>query len=352
MKIAIDCSKLNVNERSGTHRFLIGFLNELSLRDNLELTFYFNQIDLIDKTNADFNFLKKGKLIELNRMFYTQIGLLKELNKYDYFIFPWQTIPFLNFFLKRNVVAIIHDSGYSFKTKFFTFLTQIFASKLFSVSQSTADSLIRKSLLITEGVDQRIFYKLRNSDLIRDRKENNIPEDFILSVGRIEERKNIFNNLRAFSKIIKFYPSLKYCFIGKFNIEEKIIYSFIDSLGINRDKILFMNYVDDKKLNIYLNSCEFLVFTSQDEGFGLPVLEAYSVGKWVILSKIKQLAEFSLTAKQLVDWDSPDDIAKTIVYFLTNKLKLKKEFNPNQILNKYSWKESVDLFLKGIKNGK
>jgi glycosyltransferase involved in cell wall biosynthesis len=197
-------------------------------------------------------------------------------------------------------------------------------------------------------VDSNIFYKIKDSELLELRNKHNIPSKFILSVGRIEDRKNVFNNLKAFSLISKLYPAVKYCFIGKFEVDEEIIYSYISSLGINRDQIVFKNYVDDATLNLYLNSCEFLVFTSKDEGFGLPVLEAYSVGKWVILSKIQQLAEFKLSAKQIVNYDSPREIADAMVNFLSNKAALKKEFNPKKILEIHSWKNSVDLFLENL----
>lgn len=346
IKIAFDCSKLNTPDKSGTHRFLISFLNELSKRKDIELFYYFN---FVNRDLIDYPFLNKGKAIELNTSYYTQLGLLKELPKYDYFVFPWQTVPVLSFLYSGNVVSIIHDTGYSFRTKFFTFFTQIFSKKIFSVSVSTAKSLFRESIPITEGVDSEIFFKIKDSELLELQSRNNLPSKFILSVGRIEDRKNIFNNLKAFSMISKLYPSLKYCFIGKFEISEEVIYSYIDSLGIDRDQVLFKNYVDDFTLNLYLNSCEFLVFTSKDEGFGLPVLEAYNVGKWVILSRIQQLAEFELSAKQLVNYDNPKEIADAMVYFLLNRSVLKREFNTKKILEIHSWKRSVDLFLESLK---
>ncbi len=344
-KIAIDCSRLNILYKSGTHRFLISFLKELVKREGFEFTFYFNQLD---SNLVDYEFLKSGKIVKLNQSFYTQIGLLKELGKYDYFIFPWQTVPFLSFLTGGCVISIIHDSGYSFKTKLFTFLTQIFSNKLFSVSKNTADSLFVKSSTITEGVDSEVFFKIKENDLTKLRFQHNLPDKFILTVGRVEERKNIYTNLKAFSLIHNLYPSLKYCFVGKIELDEGSLYSYIDSLNIDRGRIVFKNYLDDKELNIYLNSCEFLVFTSQEEGFGLPVLEAYKVGKWVLLSQIKQLAEFKLTARQVVHFNKPAEIADAIVYFLSNKNMLKKEFDPENVLIKYSWKNSVDLFLKGL----
>lgn len=182
MKIAIDCSRLSNPKKSGTHRFLIGFLNELTKRKGYEFTFYFNNQGVNDK---NFPFIKKGKVVSTSQRFFTQLVLLNELKKYDFFIFPWQTVPVLNWFVKRNVVAIIHDFGYSFKTKLTTFLAQIFSTKLFSVSTSTAKSLIRNSKVITEGVDTQIFYKIKDSELVTLRKKNSVPEKFILSIGRI-----------------------------------------------------------------------------------------------------------------------------------------------------------------------
>lgn len=349
-KIAVDCSKLSTRFKTGTHRFLIGFLNELVKRDGYEFYFYFNEFN---PEVDNYEFLKIGNLVELGGGYYTQISLLKELNKYDYFVFPWQTAPFFGFLSgSKNVIAIIHDSGYSFKTKLFTFLTQIFSNKLYSVSESTSKDLFKVSFVLNEGVDSSIFYKIPLKELQTLQKEYQVPDKFILSVGRIEERKNIFNNLEAFKFVSKLYPNLKYCFIGSFSINEELIYSYIDKLGIDRSQIIFKNYVSDRELNIYLNSCEFVVFTSQNEGFGLPVLEAYKVGKWVILSKIQQLAELSLSANQLVDQNNPRKIAEKMVYFLNNKSELKKIFKPNNILVKYSWKNCVDRFLEGLEDEK
>ena len=222
--IAIDCSKLNTLYKTGTHRFLIGFLNELTLNKDYKFYFYVNGKDTNIK---EFPFSKKGEVVALNyRFFYTQLGLLKELTKYDYFLFPWQTLPFLGFFSRAKKLSIIHDLGYSLTSFLTTIGTQLVSDAVFSVSESTATKLFRKSIVIGEGVDQRIFFPIPSIELKNKAKDLDIPAFFILSVGRIEKRKNIYNNLIAFSKIVKLYPNLKYVFIGKFVESEEKIYSF------------------------------------------------------------------------------------------------------------------------------
>lgn len=344
-KIGIDCSKLNTSRKTGTHRFLIGFLNQLTKNKEFEYTFYFNEFD---KSYCNFEFLKRGKTIILsNKSFYTQIHLLKELDKFDYFLFPWQTIPFLSIFRRVKILSIIHDEGYSFISKLTTFLTILMSDKVFSVSNSTASKIFRESIVINEGVDTSIFKKVPISEINEFKTANSIPDFFILSLGRIEKRKNIYNNLLAFSKVQKFYPKLKYIFVGEFKINEEKIYSFIKKNNLPRESIIFLNYISDKDLNLLLNMMEFMIFTSFNEGFGLPVLESYAVSKPVILSRIEQLAELSLIANQISDPYSTDDIAQKIIYFLKNKNIIQKSAYKG-ILEKYSWENSVKTFIMNL----
>lgn len=344
-KIAVDCSKLESSYLTGTHRFLVGFLNELTKNKEIEFYFYTKS----NNHNLEkFAFTKNGTVICLNTsILYTQLGLLKELNKYDYFIFPWQTVPFLGFIGTTKKMAIIHDQGYSLRSKITTFLTLLIADKVFSVSESTAKKIFRKSVVVGEGVDSDLFYPV-SANILKDRVlELGVPNFFILSLGRIEKRKNIYNNLRAFAKVKKFYPNLKYVFIGNFIDSEEEIYSFIDRLNLQRSDFLFKQGVSDSDLNIYLNSMEFLVFTSFEEGFGLPVLEAYSVNKPVILSRIEQLAEFELSANQYVDPLNVDQIAEKMIFFLRKQYDYSKK-DYKAVLSKFSWKNSSDTFMKNL----
>lgn len=345
--IGIDCSKLNNPYKTGTHRFLVGFLNELVKNDEFEYFFYVNKDGDFLK---QFSFAKKGKVICLNYPFlYTQIGLLKSLKNHDFFLFPWQTLPFLGIWGGCKKVSIIHDLGYSLNSKITTFFTQLISDKIYSVSSSTAKGLFRSSLVIGEGVDGNLFYPIPSAELKTKVRQLDLPNFFILSVGRVEKRKNVYNNIKAFSKLKKYYPNLKYIFIGNYIEDEKKIYSLIKDLGMNDGEILFKNNISDSELNIYLNSMEFLVFTSLEEGFGLPVLEAYSVQKPVLLSKIEQLAEFKISANQFVDPNNVSEISEKMIKFLKKDHGIKSKKDYKEILSKFSWKRSAETFIKGLK---
>lgn len=345
-KFAIDCSKLNIPEKSGTHRFLVGFLDELTKNKEYEFTFFYNEFD---SALNEFDFIKRGTVRSLQvKSLYTQLYLLKELKNFDYFLFPWQTVPFLSFASGARKLAVIHDTGFSFKTKIFTFLTQLCADQLFSVSRFTAQGLFRPSVVISEGVDTNLFHNILLKDLNSEREKLNVPDFFILTLGRVEKRKNIYNNLEAFALVQKFFPKLKYVIIGQFVESEEKIYSFIDKLKIDRDKIVFKKFISDYDLNIYLNCMEFMVFTPKIEGFGLPVLEAYAVRKLAILSRIQALADFELTANQFVYPEDPKEIAERIINMLKKNESSKYGKAFKAFTDKYSWKNSVANFINNI----
>ena len=50
------------------------------------------------------------------------------------------------------------------------------------------------------------------------------------------------------------------------------------------------------------------------------------------------------------DMDNRKEIADKMIYFLTNKSKVRKELDFDLILSKYSWKESVKMFIEGLKS--
>jgi len=73
------------------------------------------------------------------------------------------------------------------------------------VSQSTKKDLIErydfssnKTKVIHSGISKSIF-RPKESELDLFRKENNLPDDFILFMGKLEPRKNISGLIRSFN---------------------------------------------------------------------------------------------------------------------------------------------------------
>ena len=350
-KLAVDCSKLNDKYLTGTHRFLVSFLDQLVSNTSFRFTFFFKETP-----KQEFSFLKSGNVVVIgDGAFYTQLKLLKELIQYDYFVFPWQTCPFLGFIFRKRLIGIIHDTGFSTISKITTFFTQFVCGTVFSVSETTAKKLFTKSIVLGEGVSKNIFYKIKPKELEKYKKESksmknyDIPYDFILSLGRVEKRKNVYNNLRAFSIVKKYYPKLKYIFIGNLVEDENLLYSFVKSLGIEKIDVIFMKFLEDSDVNVLLNSMNLMLFTPYEEGFGLPVVEAYSVGKPVVLSNIEVFQNFKVSKKQFVDPHNPESIAEGVIMCLKDSSNFYQETVALSVLKRFSWENSAKVFFKVIK---
>jgi glycosyltransferase involved in cell wall biosynthesis len=70
--------------------------------------------------------------------------------------------------------------------------------------------------------------------------------------------------------------------------------------------------VTDIELNVLYAEAEALVFPSLDEGFGLPILEAFYHGTPVITSQVTALVEVAGNAAELVDPLAVEDIRRGI----------------------------------------
>ncbi len=79
----------------------------------------------------------------------------------------------------------------------------------------------------------------------------------------------------------------------------------VASLGI-ADRLVFTGYVTDAELAWLYASCRAFLYPSLFEGFGLPVLEAMSLGAPVVCSDATSLPEVAGQAALLVD---PLDVA-------------------------------------------
>ncbi len=118
----------------------------------------------------------------------------------------------------------------------------------------------------------------------------NIP--YCFSLCSLEPRKNLIMTIKAFLEFKKRHP------------EEPLIYvlggaawkNFINSVKseipeFQNNSIILTGYMDDDDLPSLYNGAEFFIYTSRDEGFGLPPLEAMQCGTPVIASNTTSLPE-------------------------------------------------------------
>lgn len=96
-------------------------------------------------------------------------------------------------------------------------------------------------------------------------------------------------------------------FTGALPELENDIKAAVERMGL-AERVHFLGFLPQAQLEVVLSRCEFLIFPSLYEGFGIPVLEAMSMGKPVICSNTASLPEIAGDAALYFDPRKPGDI--------------------------------------------
>lgn len=148
-----------------------------------------------------------------------------------------------------------------------------------------------------------------------------IERPFVVFVGRIDvDRKNLARILRAWQNID---PAIRgeAEFIVVTDQRQGVIDRFLERASIDRSdtSIRFLNNVATSQLVELLSSSLALVFASQAEGFGLPILEAMQCGCPVITSNTSSMPEVGGDAAIYVDPKSTESIQHAITRVLDDE---------------------------------
>ncbi len=203
------------------------------------------------------------------------------------------------------------------------------ADKIICCSQSTCDDLHKyfdvdqnKTHVIYQGVDKDVFHPLDKAQQQQGRQAlqtKKIISPFILSVGTIEPRKNLKNLFKAFAVLKKdkgFAGQL--VVVGMKGWKMEGLQKEIEDLGIQYDTV-FCGYMADRELCYLYNLCEVFVFPSFYEGFGFPIVEAFSCQAAVVTSNTSSCAEVAADAALTVDPASSEEIAESIQRLLDDQ---------------------------------
>ncbi len=146
------------------------------------------------------------------------------------------------------------------------------------------------------------------------RKRFAIPAPYILSVGDLQSRKNQAGLIQAFTEMLHARPELPHRLVltGQESWHSDTVHRAAAKSDVN-ERIHFTGYVSDEELLRLYNGCEFFVFPSFYEGFGLPVLEAMACGKPVACSKSSALYETADACALLFDPASTREMTRAML---------------------------------------
>ncbi|MFH1397307.1 MAG: glycosyltransferase family 1 protein [Candidatus Omnitrophota bacterium] len=284
-------------------------------------------------------------------------------NKVD--LFHLQYFPPL--FFSSKFVVTVHDISFNFFPQWFSPKEAVMfkfvglainkAERIIAVSEFTKSQILSvynlsqdKIAVIYNGVSD-IFRPIKDLNLIKGIKNKyNLPEAFILYVGRMDERKNMGGLLRTFN-IFKRISRRKEKLVlaGDRGYYVNKIDRLIKDLGIEGEVIL-TGYIPEEDLPAVYNSSRLFVSLSFYEGFGLTPLEAMACGVPVVVSDIPVSLEILGAAAAMINPVRENLAAEKIAEILENE-SLYKEMSVKGLnqAKKFSWLETAKKTLEVYK---
>ena len=150
------------------------------------------------------------------------------------------------------------------------------ADKIIAISQQTKQDIIdffciaeEKIEVVYQGCNTIFHYPV--SDKIKQEVERkyNLPQDYLLSVGSIEERKNLLTLLKALKEL----PNQRLVVIGNGKTYKNKCLQYISENGLS-DRVQFLSNLKSEEMAAIYQNAQMLVYPSIFEGFGIPILEA------------------------------------------------------------------------------
>ena len=148
------------------------------------------------------------------------------------------------------------------------------------------------------------LYKMREGEKKMHEVHINymLPERYIVSVGAMEERKNIMLAVKAMHRLP---ADVSLVVVGKDGPYGERVRRYIAANGLG-GRVMFLHDVPTDDMPAIYQMAEACVYPSRYEGFGLPVIEAIQSGLPVVACKGSCLEEAGGNATLYVD---PDDVA-------------------------------------------
>jgi len=161
-----------------------------------------------------------------------------------------------------------------------------------------------------------VFYKLLDEkERAGIKKKYLLPNDFLLYIGTIEERKNLLGVVKALHKSKIDIPLIV---IGNKTAYFDRVNKYILTNGLS-NCILFFDNLANTDLPVFYQSAKAFVYPSFFEGFGIPILEALASGTPVITSEGGCFSEAAGENSVFVNPYKHESIAEGILKVLSSK---------------------------------
>lgn len=360
MKIGIDASRINLEEKTGTEWYSYYIVKSLLNIDDQNQYFLFSR----KKLPAEFFKYKNVNNIVLKwplKKFWTVLKLSLNSKEYnlDLFFSPSHNLPSI----KTKKVITWHDLAYEHFPNHYSKI-QLLSLKLGAKGLNKADLIIAPSLstkndiikfygigedrifVISHGIDFKKYNSvIADNDVLNKYK---IEKDYILYIGRLESKKNIINLVKAYNKLRESGKDIQLVLVGKTGFEFDNINDEIENSPYQKD-IKLIGWINENDKIEILKKAKLFCLISVFEGFGMSILEAMLCQVPVLMSDISVFKEFGINDACFTE-NNIGNISSKMDELLSNEELRRNIINQNlELVQKFDWNESAKKTLEVFK---
>jgi glycosyltransferase involved in cell wall biosynthesis len=361
MLIGIDASRATRARRTGVERYCLEIIAGLLALPQAAAHTWRLYVDRDatpgDTWPGDLPAHAELRMLPSQRL-WTHLALRREVLRRppDVLFVPGHVIPFVWPATRLPpAVVTVHDLGYLAYPDAHTWAQRAYltwstrwsafaAARIIAISRATADDLVARL-----GADRTKIAVVHEAPtplavpsaecIAATRARYGLARPYALFVGTIHPRKNIARLLAAYAALgQEGGPGFDLALIGAAGWRSGALIA----QAAAQERVHLLGYVPAADLPALLAGATFFVFPSLYEGFGLPVLEAQSLGVPVMTSHNSALPEIAGDAALLVDPTDVDAIAHAMLQ-LSQDETLRRRLIAAGYANvqRYSWTKAA-----------
>ncbi|MBV7269171.1 glycosyltransferase family 4 protein [Winogradskyella luteola] len=261
----------------------------------------------------------------------------------------------------NKIVNYVHDALFMDFPQFFSLKERIYfypmkyvskkADHVITISNSEKERMLKHKFCEEKNISV-VYHGLglvNNKSSINSaniHEKYNLPNKYILYLGRLNVRKNIQALLKAMPQIS---DEISLVIVGKSEHKTIDLDFLIEQLNI-KDRVIKVGFIEFEDIEFFYKNANVFCFPSFAEGFGLPPLESMYYGTPVVVSNTTSLPEICGDSVLYVDPNNPAEIANQINIILGNEeVKNNLIKKGKQRASEFSWEKASTEILNILK---
>ena len=323
MRIGFDAKRALFN-RSGLGNYSRDVISDMfSFHSENDYFLYTPKLDL---SNSFYQKFPNNWVLPYNRFwrcfssFWRYFGIADQAKKQKINLYHGLSNEIPRGLRKNNIrsVVTIHDLIFLRFPHYYPFFSRLIynyksrkacknADLIIAISEQTKADIVnfykispQKIEVIYQSCHEQFMYNVEKSAKKTIAEKYQLPSEFVLYVGTVEDRKNLLNLVRAMHEANLNVPLVV---VGRHQRYANVVKDYIKKHQI--DFVYFLENVDFKDFSAIYQSASCMVNLSYFEGFGIPLVEAMYSELPMVLSNSSCFPEIADNTALFVN---PDDI--------------------------------------------